>query len=146
MIVDYVQLFAKSTGGEAFHEALAATVSRLVKTAANNGTCLVLASQVNKNAQGEPLDRLAFAGADLARMPDVAVTIERATYEGGKFTAAVKGEATEENGYHARLITRQKERGLYITGPGTPDRTAGVWVRGGTLRGEAQPRKTERLK
>jgi len=134
MVVDYVQLFAKSSSGEAFHEALAATVSRLVKTAANNGTCLVLASQVNKNSQKEALDRLAFAGADLARMPDVAVTIERATCEGGKFTAAVDGQASELNGYEARMITRQKDRGLHVTGPGTPDRTAGVWVRGGTLR------------
>lgn len=134
MVVDYVQLFAKSSSGEAFHEALAATVSRLVKTAANNGTCLVLASQVNKSAQPTALDRLAFAGADLARMPDVAVTIERATYEGGKFTSAGANNGTEMNGYEARLITRQKERGLHIAGPGTPDRTAGVWVLGGTLR------------
>jgi archaellum biogenesis ATPase FlaH len=135
-IVDYVQLFAKASG-DAFHEALASTVSRLVKTAAMEGVCLVLASQVNKKAQDEELSQTAFAGADLARMPDVAVTIEKATVERGKFVAATASDdATEENGYHARLIKRQKERGQLLT-PRLPDATAGVWLKGGTLRGES---------
>jgi hypothetical protein len=139
-IVDYVQLFAKASTGDAFHEALAVTVSRLVKTAANEGACLVLASQVNKKAQGEELNQTAFAGADLARMPDVAVTIEKATYDKGKFTAS--GEATEENGYRARLIKRQKERGQLLK-KRMPDDTAGVWLKGGTLRGRPDDKPQE---
>jgi hypothetical protein len=143
-IVDYVQLFAKASTGDAFHEALANTVSRLVKTAANEGACLVLASQVNKGAQSGELNQTAFAGADLARMPDVAVTIERATYkkEKGEFASAGDKDAGQENGYHARLIKRQKERGQLLT-QRMPDGAAGVWLKGGTLRGkpEAEPEK-----
>ena len=136
-IVDYVQLFAKASTGDAFHEALANTVSRLVKTAANEGACLVLASQVNKGAQSGELNQTAFAGADLARMPDVAVTIERATYKKGEFASAGDKDADEENGYHARLIKRQKERGQLLT-QRMPDGTAGVWLKGGTLRDKAE--------
>jgi len=144
-IVDYVQLFAKASG-DAFHEALAVTVSRLVKTAANEGACLVLASQVNKTAQSGELTQTAFAGADLARMPDVAMTIEKATIEKGEFTSVGTGKATEEHGFSARLIGRRKERGQLLT-QRMPDDTAGVWVKGGTLRGkpEAEPeRNSER--
>jgi hypothetical protein len=134
-VVDYVQLFAKDIG-EAFHEALARIVSRLAKVASMEGVCLVLASQVNKNSQLGELGLTAFAGADLGRMPDVAVTIEKATFEKGEFASAGTNKATEENGYQARLIRRQKERGQLPT-PRLPDATAGVWLKGGTLRGES---------
>jgi hypothetical protein len=71
----------------------------------------------------------------------VAVTIEKATVERGKFAAATASDdATEENGYHARLIKRQKERGQLLT-QRIPEGTAGVWLKGGTLRGTPESEK-----
>jgi len=134
-IVDYVQLFAKASTGEAFHESLASTISKLVKTAANERACLVLVSQVNKSAQSTELNRTSYAGADLGRLTDVGMTIERATYDNDKFASAGDKEADDENGYEARLIKRQKKRGQGQ--PPTsrmPDGYAGVWVKEGTLR------------
>jgi hypothetical protein len=147
-IVDYVQLFAKANTGDAFHESLANTISKLVKTAANERACIVLVSQVNKSAQSTELNRTSYAGADLGRLTDVGMTIERATYDKDKFASAGDKDADEENGYEARLIRRQKKRGQGQ--PPTsrmPDGYAGAWVKEGTLRGkpEAEPeRNSER--
>jgi hypothetical protein len=138
-IVDYVQLFAKANTGDAFHESLANTISKLVKTAANEGTCLVLACQVNKSAQSGELNRTSYAGADLNRLTHVGMTIERASYDNDndKFASVGEKEADQKNGYEARLIRRQKKRGMGQ--PPTsrmPDGYAGVWVKEGTLRGK----------
>jgi hypothetical protein len=134
-ILDYAQLLAKPTSGDAFHETLANAVSKLVKTAANTGACIIVASQVNKSAQRGALDLMSYAGADLGRLTHVAVTIEKATYEKDEFTPVGSNPATKLNGCEARYINRQKERGMCHDG-GTPEGFAGVWIRSGTLMDE----------
>ena len=152
-ILDYAQLLAKAVAGDAFHEALAASVSALAKAAAESGACLLVLSQVNKSAQADGLTQTAFAGADLARMTDCAFTIEKANYEANRkrpFRELKKGKparngkdgeeaetaATFEPRYgHARLIRQHKGRGSRPEPGERLDDTAGLWICDAALHG-----------
>ena len=150
-ILDYAQLLAKAVSGEAFHEALAASVSALVKAAQNAGACLLVLSQVNKTAQAAALGQTAFAGADLARLTDCAFTIEKAAYqlERDRFqglkrkdrTNRDEPEAEEETATfipghgEARLIRKHKDRGSRKGPGGRLDDNAGLWICDAALHG-----------
>ena len=150
-ILDYAQLLAKAVSGEAFHEALAASVSALVKAAQNSGACLLVLSQVNKSAQGDALGQTAFAGADLARLTDCAFTIEKAVYqlERDRFRGLKRKERTKPDAPEAeeeaatftpghgeaRLIRKHKDRGSRKGPGGRLDDTAGLWICDAALHG-----------
>ena len=108
-----------------------------MKAAANEGAALVVCSQVNKDAQKGTLGQTAFAGADLARMPDAAFTIEKALYESGSgaFSAAPDGPATRFPGLgEARLVRVQKKRGFRpLKGGDEPRHEQGLWIRQAAL-------------
>ena len=143
-ILDYAQLLAKPVSGEAFHTALANSISALVKAAQNSGACLLVLSQVNKSAQDARLKQTAFAGADLARLVDCAFTIERAAHDSamGTFTAAAgksdddEAAATIVSGVgEARLLSKHKDRGSRPGPGGPPAPTAGLWINSAALHG-----------
>ena len=150
-ILDYAQLLAKAVSGEAFHEALAASVSALVKAAQNSGACLLVLSQVNKSAQDAALGQTAFAGADLARLTDCAFTIEKAFYQfeldrfrGLKRKAKAKPndpEAEEETATfipghgEARMIRKHKDRGSRPKAGVHLGDAAGLWINSAALHG-----------
>ena len=135
VVVDYIQKLAKREKGAraAEHEILNSAVSDLVKTAADLGVCLVLLSQINKDAQKLGDDGgTALAGADLARAADVLVTVRKAKRkDGGEWVAAQdadKVDPVSEVG-EPRLLTFHKTRGIMGNPDGGPKRQIWTWNR-----------------
>lgn len=146
-IVDYAQLLTLEDAGprNAQHEILATAASRLAKAAAENGVCLLLLSQLNKQEQREgTTEGTALAGADLARMAHRVALMQKAD-EDGKPCAAGEDVARDERG-EARVITWTKRRGMHYTEDGhAPPKAWPIWD-GGRCRalhgGEETKRKT----
>ena len=112
VVVDYMQLLTMKDGAPiaAKHDVLATAASRLAKAAADNGACLLLLSQLNKQAQREgDAEGTALAGADLARMGHRVAILQKA----GKDGKACAGNAEWITGKgEMRLLTWKKRRGM----------------------------------
>jgi hypothetical protein len=147
VIVDYAQLLTVADAGPrlAGHEILCTAASRLAKAAAENGACLLLLSQMNKQDQKEATaGGTALAGADLARMAHRVAFMQKAN-DAGKACAAGDEVAWDAGKGEARLLSWTKARGVRYTPEGCrPDRARVIW-NGGRSRalndGDAAGRK-----
>jgi len=147
VIVDYAQLLTVADAGPrlAGHEILCTAASRLAKAAAENGACLLLLSQMNKQDQKEATaGGTALAGADLARMAHRVAFMQKAN-DAGKACAAGDEVAWDAGKGEARLLSWTKARGVRYTPEGhRPDRARVIW-NGGRSRalhgGDADARK-----
>ena len=147
VIVDYAQLLTVADAGPrlAGHEILCTAASRLAKAAAENGACLLLLSQMNKQDQKEATaGGTALAGADLARMAHRVAFMQKAN-DAGKACAAGDEVAWDAGKGEARLLSWTKARGVRYTPEGCrPDRARVIW-NGGRSRalhgGDADARK-----
>lgn len=130
VIVDYAQLLTVADAGPrlAGHEILCTAASRLAKAAAENGACLLLLSQMNKQDQKEATaGGTALAGADLARMAHRVAFMQKAN-DAGKACAAGDEVAWDAGKGEARLLSWTKARGVRYTPEGCrPDRARVIW-------------------
>jgi len=135
VLVDYAQLLTMAARGpkDAGHEILATAASRLAKATAEAGACLVLLSQLNKEAQrqAEAVASTSYAGADIARMVHCAVTICRAAKgkDGPQVAAANEKTLTDPDKGAARWLAWTKTRGELRTPPNydPPEEERIVW-------------------
>jgi len=137
VIVDYMQLLttADKTARESRFEILEKAASRLAKAAAENGACLLLCSQLNKQDQKDgATDGTALAGADLARMGCRVAMIHKADADGKPCGAGDKVDWQPNKG-EARLMTWTKGRGVRYTPDGSRPKRDKVFWTGGRGRG-----------
>lgn len=137
VLVDYVQrLTLKEKASRSEHEILSSAASKLAQTAQDCGVCLVMLSQLNKDAQRvSETGGTALAGADLARVADALLFIRKAKRkDGGGWTVATDGEplSSEQGKGEPRLLTWRKTRGTL----GTPPEEETIWTWNRALHGE----------
>lgn len=133
LVLDYAQLLTLADAGprNAQHEILCTAASRLAKTAAESGACLLLLSQLNKADQREgTAGGTALAGADLARMAHRVALLQKADANGDAVKAG-DAVAWDAGKGEARLLTWTKARGVRYTPEGQrPDRARVFWTGG----------------
>lgn len=136
VVVDYTQLLdlLARTGHTPQHEILTKGASMLTKAAADKGLCLVLLSQLTKEAKkdqqvkGQSLEETAFTGADLSRMAHVAFGLSHAAQADNGWTECGARNVAEGPHGEARLLANIKRRGWAKLDGKRPDFTCPLWV------------------
>lgn len=136
VVVDYIQKLTMREKGPraAEHEVINGAASDLVKTAADLGVCLVMLSQINKDAQKAGDDGgTSLAGADLARPADTLVTIRKANKAAAEWKPTPDGKKADHDPTkgEARLLRFHKWRGTL----GNVDESMAVWTWNRALHG-----------
>jgi len=139
VLVDYAQLLTVRDRRAATpqHEILTKAASELTKTAADLNLCLVLLSQLTKEAKKDQnkgkqaLEETALTGADLSRCAHVAFALSHAYQaKGGDWQecGAREVEQSPDGRSEARLLANIKRRGVARLNGAWPAFTCPLWL------------------
>lgn len=138
VLVDYAQLLTVRDRRAATpqHEILTKAASELTKTAADLGLCLVLLSQLTKEAKKDQakgkqaLEETALTGADLSRCAHVAFALSHAVRVKDEWQECGARDVETGPGGEARLLANIKRRGVAKLTRAWPEYTCPLWMSG----------------
>ena len=138
VLVDYAQLLTVRDRRAATpqHEILTKAASELTKTAADLGLCLVLLSQLTKEAKKDQakgkqaLEETALTGADLSRCAHVAFALSHAVRVKDEWQECGARDVETGPGGEARLLANIKRRGVARLNGAWPEYTCPLWMSG----------------
>lgn len=138
VLVDYAQLLtvAERRASTPQHEVLTKAASELTKTAADLNLCLVLLSQLTKEAKKDQnkgkqaLEETALTGADLSRCAHVAFALSHAVRVKDEWQECGARDVETGPGGEARLLANIKRRGVAKLNGAWPEYTCPLWMSG----------------
>ena len=136
VLVDYAQLLTvrERRAATPQHEVLTKAASELTKTAADLNLCLVLLSQLTKEAKKDQnkgkqaLEETALTGADLSRCAHVAFALSHAVRVKDEWQECGARDVETGPGGEARLLANIKRRGVAKLNGAWPEYTCPLWM------------------